>query len=173
MVIGNHWPSRRGGTLTSEPYRIIAAETLSYWIERIDDHFSGEVPIIVMGDFNDEPYERSISDYAFGQKDSAIVNSTRTQKPYLLNLMWPLQKDGVGTYYFSGWGFLDQILVNRSLLSDEQNIKLVAESCQIFITPAMIKSGKPRRFSRPSTRQGHDPDGFSDHFPISVKLKVT
>lgn len=35
IVIGNHWPSRRGGSLESEPYRILAAETLSYWLSRI------------------------------------------------------------------------------------------------------------------------------------------
>lgn len=173
VVIGNHWPSRRGGKLTSEPYRIMAAETLSYWIERIHSHFKGKVPIVVMGDFNDEPYDRAITDYAYGLKDSAKVKSTRTKKPYLLNLMWPLQEDEVGTYYFNGWGLLDQILVNRSLLNNKLNIRLIADSCQIYKTLAMIKSGKPRRFNRPSSSRGHDPNGFSDHLPISVKLMVT
>ncbi len=35
ILIGNHWPSRMGGEYKSEPYRILAAETLAYWYERI------------------------------------------------------------------------------------------------------------------------------------------
>ena len=58
ICIGNHWPSRRGGEYHTEPYRIIAAETLSYWNERIFEILGEDVPIIVMGDFNDEPYSR-------------------------------------------------------------------------------------------------------------------
>jgi len=37
ILVGNHWPSRRGGELISEPYRILAAETLSYWHQRITE----------------------------------------------------------------------------------------------------------------------------------------
>ena len=171
VIIGNHWPSKLGGDLESEPYRIIAAETLSYWIERIYAKFQKEVPIVVMGDFNDEPFDRSITQYALGQKDSSIVKSKRAKKPYLLNLMWPLQKDNSGTHYFNGWGMLDQILVNRPLLRNESNLKLVPNSCGIFKTQAMLKSGKPRRFSRPSAKKGHDPEGFSDHLPAFVRIE--
>ena len=35
VVIGNHWPARSGGQYESEPYRIIAGETLAYFHERI------------------------------------------------------------------------------------------------------------------------------------------
>jgi len=34
-LIGNHWPSRGGGQYESEPYRIIAGETLSCFHQRI------------------------------------------------------------------------------------------------------------------------------------------
>ncbi|MFC1849266.1 hypothetical protein ACFL27_03560 [candidate division CSSED10-310 bacterium] len=37
------------------PYRILAAETLSYWIEKIQDIKGNDIPILVMGDFNDQP----------------------------------------------------------------------------------------------------------------------
>ena len=58
VLVGNHWPSRLGGEYESEPYRIMAAETLSYWHERIKKHMGDTVPIVVMGDFNDEPHNR-------------------------------------------------------------------------------------------------------------------
>ena len=173
VVIGNHWPSRLGGQLASEPYRIIAAETLSYWIERTNEHYGNEVPIVVMGDFNDEPFNRSITDYALGLKDSRSVKSKRSKKPYLFNLMWPLQKDGIGTHYFDSWGMLDQILVNRSLLQGSASLKLVPNSCEIFLEERMLRLGKPRRFNRPSSKSGFDADGFSDHLPITVRIKET
>lgn len=171
VVLGNHWPSKLGGDLESEPYRIIAAETLSYWLERIYVKFDKEVPVLVMGDFNDEPFNRSMTHYALGLKDSARVKSKRSRKPYLLNLMWQLQNDGNGTHYYHCWGMLDQVLVNRPLLRKESPLQLVSDSCQIFKTKAMLKSGKPRRFSRPSAGRSFNPEGFSDHLPVTVRLK--
>ena len=170
VVIGNHWPSKLGGDLESEPYRIIAAETMSYWIERIYANFEKEVPVIVMGDFNDEPFNRSITHYALGLKDSSKVKSKRSRKPYLYNLMWPLQNDKSGTHYYNSWGMLDQILVNRPLLRKESPLQLVSDSCQIFKTSDMLKSSKPRRFSRPSAGSRFDPNGFSDHLAVTVQL---
>jgi predicted extracellular nuclease len=170
VVLGNHWPSKLGGDLESEPYRIMAAETMSYWIERIYAHFEKEVPVIVMGDFNDEPFNRSVTHYALGLKDSSKVHSKRSQKPYLYNLMWPLQNDKSGTHYYDSWGMLDQVLVNRPLLRKENQLQLVSDSCQIFKTSDMLKSGKPRRFSRPSAGSSYDPGGFSDHLPVTVRL---
>ena len=169
VVLGNHWPSKLGGDLETEPYRIIAAETMSYWIERIYANFEKEVPIIVMGDFNDEPFNRSITHYALGLKDSSKVKSKRSRKPYLYNLMWPLQNDKSGTHYYNSWGMLDQVLVNRPLLRKESTLQLVSDSCQIFKTSDMLKSSKPRRFSRPSA-SSFDPSGFSDHLPVTVQL---
>ena len=169
VVIGNHWPSKLGGDMQSEPYRIIAAETLSYWLERIPEKYNREVPVIVMGDFNDEPFNRSIQDYLLGLKDSRKVRSRRSRKPYLFNLMWQLQKDGIGTHYYDGWGMLDQILVNRAVLVADGGMRLIPGSCGIFKNAQLIKSGKPRRFGRPSAT--HDQDGFSDHLPVYFKCR--
>ena len=170
VLIGNHWPSRLGGELVSEPYRIIAAETLSYWLERVSEKFGKEVSILVMGDFNDEPYNRSMHEYALSEKDSKRVKSKRSKKPYLLNLMWLLQTDGVGTHFYDAWGMLDQILVNRSLLTGVDGFRLMGGSCEIIRPPELIKSGKPRRFGRPSAK-GFDRDGYSDHLPVGVKVQ--
>jgi len=173
VVIGNHWPSKLGGDLESEPYRIIAAETLSYWMERIPEKLDRDIPIIVMGDFNDEPFNRSISEYALGLKDSAKVRSKRSQNPYLFNLMWRLQRDGVGTHFYNHWGMLDQILVNRALINNEAGLRLIPDSCQIFSNSSIIQSDKPRRFGRPSSSSTFDLSGFSDHLPIYFRCDET
>lgn len=169
VVIGNHWPSRLGGDLASEPYRMMAAETLSYWLERIPAKFEKEVPIVVMGDFNDEPFNRSITEYALALKDSSKVRSRRTQRPLLFNLMWEIQEDGVGSHYYDNWTLLDQIMVNRALLEDTGELALVAKSCGIYRDADMLKSDIPRRFGRPSS--GFDPAGFSDHLPVYCRIR--
>ncbi|HKO64324.1 MAG TPA: hypothetical protein VJU13_03925, partial [Candidatus Nitrosocosmicus sp.] len=68
VLIGNHWPSRSGGQYESEPYRIVAGETLGYFHQRILDVNEKDddrnTAILAMGDFNDEPFNRSITDYA-------------------------------------------------------------------------------------------------------------
>ena len=171
VVIGNHWPSRLGGQLESEPYRIIAAETLSYWLERIPEKFGREVPVLVMGDFNDEPFDRSLVEYALALKDSRKVRSRRSRKPYLFNLMWRLQEDGVGTHYYDDWGILDQVLVNRTLLAGDSDFALEPGSCEIYRDPDLIKSDKPRRFSRPAEGNQFDPNGYSDHLPVGVRCR--
>ncbi|RPI78648.1 MAG: hypothetical protein EHM45_05815 [Desulfobacteraceae bacterium] len=37
VLIGNHWPSRTAGAYESEPYRMMAGETLAYFHKRITD----------------------------------------------------------------------------------------------------------------------------------------
>ena len=63
VLILNHWPSRSGGQLESEPFRIMVAENLSYWVERIHEELGNDANIILMGDFNDNPYDKSMSRY--------------------------------------------------------------------------------------------------------------
>jgi predicted extracellular nuclease len=170
VVIGNHWPSKLGGDLASEPYRMIAAETLSYWLERIPEKFDKEVPVVVMGDFNDEPFNRSITDYALALKDSSKVRSRRTRRPLLFNLMWEIQEDGVGRHYHDEWSMLDQMMVNRAMLGNGAGLTLVPNSCGIYRTEDMLKRGKPRRFGRPSSKS-FDVEGYSDHLPIYIRIK--
>ncbi len=58
-IFVNHWPSRRGGKLASEPRRIQVAGRLSLEIDKITKE-EREANIIIMGDFNDEPVDTSI-----------------------------------------------------------------------------------------------------------------
>jgi hypothetical protein len=159
-----------GGDLASEPYRMIAAETLSYWLERIPEKFEREVPVVVMGDVNDEPFNRSITDYALALKDSSKVRSRPTRRPLLLNLMWEIQEDGIGSHYYDEWSMLDQMMVNRALLETTSGLTLVPNSCGIYRTEDMLKRGKPRRFGRASSKS-FDIEGYSDHLPIYMRIR--
>lgn len=170
VVIGNHWPSRMGGQYESEPYRIIAGETLAYFHQRIRENHGNNVAIMAMGDFNDEPFNRSIMKYALGEKIRAKV--TRARSPKFLNLMWPLLGSGLGTHYYNNNpNILDQFLVSKGLLTGNSNISVNQTSMEIVRFPVMINTGTyptPIRYGRGNTLNR---EGFSDHFPIAVQLR--
>ena len=166
VLIGNHWPSRLG-----EPaYRIIAGETLSYWIQRIHEVLGGEPSVLVMGDFNDEPFSPSLTDFALSTEMTTKVLRARNER--LHNLMWPLMGQGETSYVYKGTpNMLDQFLVSRGMLRRDAEIKPITRSVSVLRYPEMVKSGynAPKRFGRPSS--GLDRKGFSDHYPIAVTLR--
>ena len=94
ILIGNHWPSRLGPS----EYRVIVGETLSYWLERIVEVVGGEPSVLVMGDFNDEPFDLSLTDFALSSRTTRRVLNGRN--PYLFNLMWPLMGQGITSYVY-------------------------------------------------------------------------
>ncbi len=173
VLMGNHWPSRRGGELESEPYRIMAAETLAYFHERSIEIDGKDQAVVVMGDFNDEPFNRSLVAYALSERVERRVKSKRSRNPYLLNLTWDLIGQGDGTHFYDGTpGMLDQILVNRPVLRDDSPFEVDASTLEILKFAEMTgNSGAPKRFGRPSSASTYDETGFSDHFPIAVVLK--
>lgn len=175
VAVANHWPSRSAGQYSSEPFRILAGETHAYIISRFLDKESGDpkLPIISMGDYNDEPFNRSLQEYTLGTRDPGRVRHSKSG--HMLNLMWPLmQGHDSGTYLFgSDWNMLDQFLVSYGMLRTDSPIRVNRNSVEIFKPdPLIAQGGKPRKFSRPSTKKGVDLEGYSDHFPITVELTV-
>lgn len=169
VLLLNHWSSRIAGKFESEPYRIISAETLSYWVMRIQEVLGNRIPILVMGDFNDEPFDRSLTNYALSTNNLEKVKAGRN--PYLYNLMWELAGKRLGTYvYGSNSSILDQILVSKGLLYSNSSIKIGKDTAKIEVFDGMVK-GKyktPVRFK--SSDKKYNTNGFSDHLPVSVKL---
>ncbi|MDX1639918.1 MAG: hypothetical protein R3281_18305 [Balneolaceae bacterium] len=176
IVIGNHWPSRSGGKYPSEPFRIIAAETLAYWMERIQSIRGSDIPVVVMGDFNDECFNRSIMEYALGTNSVQKVINSRS--PRLYNLMWPLDGDGQGTFYYNNFPHvLDQFMVSKGFFLSDTPLRLgkfpEGESAKIELFDEMISSGDyrdPIRFGRPAGGEFNPETGYSDHYPISMRL---
>lgn len=170
VVLGNHWPSRSGGELESAPYRMMAGETLAYFHERIRSILGDSVPVIAMGDFNDQPFDRSMTHYALSLSNPKKVASSRVKNPYLYNMMWSLMGANVGTHYYANeWGMLDQVLINRALLT-RAPLRCKPNDISIFTVPGMVGVNGPIRFSRPSTKGGANLAGFSDHLPVLLTL---
>ena len=160
------------GTYETEPYRIIAAETLAYFNLRIQEVYKDQyplIPILVMGDFNDEPGSRALTEYALSSCNKNVV--LRARNPRLFNLMWPLTGYGYGTFWFDAPLFFDQFLVSKGFIHSKGIFEIVEDSVEV-VHPAKIwetQKGdpKPRAFEW----KPRSPLGYSDHFPIALKIK--
>ncbi len=154
-IIVNHWPSRNGGINYSENKRVKAANLVQKIIT--DIYKENENPnIIIMGDFNDEPKNKSVK--------TLLMNSE------LVNPMLDLQDKKKGSVKYHGkWYLFDQIIISQSFLS---NSKLKFLSAQIFDDyflqePKGKRKGAPKRTFIGKWHQG----GFSDHFPVLAYFK--
>lgn len=171
VVIGNHWPSRSGGALKSAAYRAIAGETLAYFHERILEAHGNATPIVVMGDFNDEPFDPSLRDYALSWRSrTKVLNAT---KPKFHNLMWPLMGQAIGTYYFNNVpNNLDQFMVNKNMLRANSLYRFIDNSVQIHQFPEMVSGGDyPTPIQFGGMGRAVNLNGFSDHYPIEMTIE--
>jgi len=162
-----HFPSRRGGESTSEPRRIYAAELVRKKIDSLllDNPGSN---ILVAGDFNDEPADRSISEVLRARGDT-----NELQHGDLFNYMYALKEKGLGTYkYQAFWNMLDQVMVSAAMLNVSNKIYALPSSARIF-SPDWLS--QPDDMS-PGNKPYHTyvgPNylgGYSDHYPIYLDL---
>lgn len=172
VAIANHWPARSAGQYESEPFRMLTGETLSFVVSDLLAN-NPNLPILAMGDFNDEPFNRSMQEYLLGTRDPGLVKASPLAR--LLNLMWPLmQGDDPGTYLFSStWNMLDQFLVSKVFIKNTSKVKVVDGSTAMFKPPQLRgPAGAAKKYGRPSKPSSFDQTGFSDHYPIVMKIKT-
>ena len=168
ILLGNHWPSRTKGQYETEPYRIITAETLSYFVERIQQVKGDDAAILAMGDFNDEPTNRSLTDYALSVRDIETVR--RGRKPYLYNMMWPIIGQRRASYvYDNNPIMLDQILIAKGIANDDSPFIVDDENVRLEEYEGMVAGHyhEPVRFGQ----RNPNLEGYSDHLPISFVLR--
>ncbi len=163
--IVNHWPSRSGGEAKSS-YKREKAALLN---KKIIDSIYREDPkarIISMGDFNDDPTNKSFKKIL--QTKSEIKG---LQEQELYNPMEKMLKNGKGTLaYRDSWNLFDQIYLSQSLVSRNfDGFQLYKAG--IFNPPYMItQSGQYKGYPmRTYGGSGYEP-GYSDHFPVYVFL---
>lgn len=166
-VLVNHWPSRSGGQTESEPKRIAAARTA---VRIIDSLYAldAAADIILLGDLNDEPGDRSIVETLGARGFAAGAFDAR-----MINLAAPVvAADTIGSYLYRGeWETIDQIMLSRGAL-DERGLVMIEESQTIF-TPEFLRDEKADRVHRPAYRTYRGTQyigGVSDHFPVLVRV---
>ena len=126
-----------------------------------------------MGDFNDEPFNRSLTDHALSvQQRAKVLNAS--SRPLLLNMMCEAAGRREGSLYFDNSpNLLDQFLVNRNMLRPTSPIRAVLGSAEIRALPEMRKAGDypaPIPFGGIGPNKPSNQNGFSDHFPIEIQV---
>lgn len=166
-VIVNHWPSRLGGQERSS-YLREAAAALS---KHIADSLWAIRPnqgVIIMGDLNDDPQNKSCAEVLGAKKNQEGVTAHGFFNPW-----WKKLDDGIGTLAYKGaWNLFDQIIVGGTLLKDNAKDngviywKSQVNNFDFLIDTEGSRQGYPKR----THAGGVWLNGYSDHFPTEIFL---
>lgn len=163
--IVNHWPSRSGGEAASEYKRLAAAVVNKKIIDSLQviDPYA---KIITMGDFNDNPSNKSIKEVLDVTGEQKKVELKGLYNPYEV-----LFERGIGSgAYRDGWDMFDQIIMSKPFLENEYDsyrfYKAFVYNPNYLLTPRGEYRGYPFR----SYSNGEFTDGYSDHFPVYIYL---
>lgn len=165
-VVVNHLPSRFNGSF----YR----EQGGRQLRQLKDSLLREDPavkVIVMGDMNDDPMDKSMAVELGAKRNIKDVGDGDMYNPW-----WDiLAKEGRGTLmYNGGWNLFDQIILSPSLLcrdgkKDYSTLKYFKH--QIFTRDYLFQqTGKYKGNPLRTHAGGVWLNGYSDHLPTIVYL---
>jgi len=157
-----HFPSRLGGETESETYRLQVAKTIRAAVDSIFNH-NPTANILIMGDFNDYPSNKSLSVELNAKDPTRIEQSLKT----VYNLMLPMDGvPGIGTNkHLSEWGILDQLIVSSNLLSKTKGAHIFSPDFLLLEDDRWLGK-KPFRTFNGMVYQG----GYSDHLPVWLDI---
>lgn len=162
----NHWPSRYGGQAASEKNRFQAARALRNAVMGVRTD-SPSAKIIIMGDFNDQPNNKSLTDVLL-----AVASDHLLEEGELVNLSYSWKPGTIK--YRQTWSVFDQIIVSDHLLvADGWHTRV--ENAQIVNLPFLFEDDlkfKGKKLNRTYVGFKYH-GGFSDHLPILLKLEMT
>lgn len=165
-VIVCHWPSRFAGS----PFRETAAEQVRNLKDSLQT-VNPKTKILVMGDMNDDPTNKSMKDILRAKPEIKDVGEGDMYNPWY-NL---LVKQGTGTLAYNGsWNLFDQIVMTPNLL-DKKGKKDYSElrylKNQIFRRDYLFQTeGKYKGNPKRTHAGGVWLDGYSDHLPVVLYL---
>ena len=210
VVLVNHWPSRSMGRLETEPFRMTVA---SHCGQLVDQHVKiprkeylqlrdSEVSlkainerwdrnVLVMGDFNDEPWDRSVMDIlgaGFSQDhieepvklfrgELPSYKSYTARAARLFNPMWSLMNTpDIGTMYYSRssqtMNMVDQFLLSRGLYFGYSGLKATEVASGVPFVDVFRPEIMTTRKNRPREFRRDNRTGYSDHFPVLTSIDV-
>ncbi|MFC2137034.1 hypothetical protein ACFLTE_02560 [Bacteroidota bacterium] len=167
-VYVNHWKSRKGKD--TKEIRESAAKNLKDEIENILAA-DKKAKIIVMGDFNDEPTDKSMYNIL-----DANNKRKNTGKEELYNLFYDKHNvNDEGTYIRKDkWYMFDHIIVSQELVNEKKGLTTDFNGGKIF-KPNWLLIDNPKADELiPSKTYGGDTylGGISDHLPVYVIFQI-
>ncbi len=163
-VIVNHWPSRRGGEKESSWLREAAA-SLSKHIADSLYKIDPNMGVIVMGDLNDDPHNKSVAETL-----GAVKKIEKTVDGGFFNPFWEKLDKGFGSYiYRGGWDLFDQIIVNKNLVDGSCGLKY--HNAEVLNKSFLLQSdGQYKGYPWRTFSAGVWTNGYSDHLPTEIFL---
>ncbi len=161
-----HWPSRWSGSF----YR----ETAGKQVRSIKDSIlqaSPSTKVFVMGDLNDDPTNKSLTDALGAKGDIEAVKDGEMFNPWYD----VLTKLGTGTLRYDGkWNLFDQIVVTANAIQQKGKKdfdSLKYWKCQVFQRDYLFQTeGKYKGNPKRTTAGGVWLNGYSDHLPVVVYM---
>lgn len=165
-VMVNHWPSRRGGTKTSAPLRLLAAEVCKKLSDSLQ-RFQRDTKILVMGDFNDNPANASIRTVLQATGEKRKVAQGMFYNPWV-----SFYQKGIGTLaHEDRWQLFDQILLSGSWLAAAPRGRWQYIRAEIYNRDFLKQhSGRYKGYPYRSFQNRQWSGGYSDHFPVIIYL---
>jgi endonuclease/exonuclease/phosphatase family metal-dependent hydrolase len=172
VVLATHWSSRvsdEGGGRDRYAEVIYGRFHAMY---RSDP----KVDLLICGDFNDNPDDKSVTEFLHATGDLQKVKAGGDE-PMLYNQFAKLweenrgkdNRDKVGSHYYRGHAYIfDQICISPGLL-DEYGWTCLPQTAHIHRHKFVDRKGQPLRFG---TERDKGERGPSDHLPVTVRLKV-
>ncbi len=165
-----HWPSRLGGREASEFKRIAVGEQMRH----IADSVLACMPatrVVAMGDFNDDPEDRSIAEALGARGKVRELDPGDFYNPFAA-----MHRAGLGTLaYGDAWNLFDNIVVSgNAVLGDDGGFRLEKApgskyDGNIFRRPYMVqREGQYKGYPLRSYVGNNFQDGYSDHFPVYI-----
>ena len=163
-VIVNHWPSRRGGSRQSSWLREAAAALTKHIADSLTQKYP-DIGVIVMGDLNDEPTDKSVRETL-----GAVRNPQETQPGGFYNPLWRLLDEGIGSYiYRGGWDLFDQIIINSNVLDGKCGVRF--QNAKVLNLPFLVQTdGQYKGYPFRTFSGGAWIGGYSDHLPTEIFL---
>lgn len=177
MVV--HFPSRSGGERESEPKRLCVAQVLRNAFDSLVA-VRREPRVLIMGDFNDYPENKSIRKVLNVKQPTAEQNDETALYHLLAGQMAMGKKrkqdaNRYASYKYQGeWGLLDHLIVSGLLLNLEARFFTAEAHAEVVQLPFLLvedeKFGgeQPFRTYHGMRYQG----GYSDHLPVRVDLNL-
>ncbi len=162
-VIVNHWPSRYGSKSSKlREHAASITKAITDSLHQIDPL----AKVIIMGDLNDDPTDKSCR---------IVLNAKKNPKDVkpggLFNTMWPLYEKGIGSLcYQDKWNLFDQIIISHGLLGSDYS-SLRFWKAEVFNRPFLTQQeGKKKGYPFRTFSGNTFINGYSDHFPTMIYL---
>jgi endonuclease/exonuclease/phosphatase family metal-dependent hydrolase len=171
VVLASHWTSRVSSKTDEE------GEGRDKYASEIYGRFHAmyrtnpDVDLLVCGDFNDDPDDESVRDYLHAVGDPKAVRAGG-REPLLLDLFANVDQKTSGTLWHRGkWNVFDQIVVSPGML-DDRGWGCDPDSARIVNDLTADRRGHPMDFGDERDKVPLEERGYSDHFPVTVRLRV-